>query len=453
MSPAITRVGGVVCTASGVPFYPLDPRPDEIRIEDIAHALSNMCRWTGHVKEFYCPAPDELVLTGDLRWVPAGDLAVGDLLLGFDEELTQRGSGGNRRRRFRPSVVKTACAVKRRLLRLEMSDGSTVRSSAEHPWLVATKQSRNQKWMTTEQIAKDISAGKRRYLHKFVEPWRQETSRDAGWIAGIADGEGYVSISDRKGIQFGMAQNPGLVLDEMTRVMHSLGFTANRYTNVGTASVINLQLRGGWREIARFLGSFRLLSKFVAALVGGEFAKQLSGKVPLQIVRSWDEGDQWVAGIETSTRTYLCNGYGAHNSVAEHSVRVSWELALRHGGNAPLARAGLLHDASEAYLVDVPRPVKHLPMMSPYRDAEALLQSAIARKFGCELEDAADRVRLEVIDDVLLATEWRDLMPSSSATWLRLDTPPLADVIRPWPPSMARAEFLDRFHHLFGAAT
>lgn len=36
-------------TFSGVKFYPLDPNPADVRIEDIAHALSRLCRWVGHV--------------------------------------------------------------------------------------------------------------------------------------------------------------------------------------------------------------------------------------------------------------------------------------------------------------------------------------------------------------------------------------------------------------------
>ena len=39
-------------TYTGVKFYYLDIRPDDIRIEDIAHSLSNLCRFTGHVKRF-----------------------------------------------------------------------------------------------------------------------------------------------------------------------------------------------------------------------------------------------------------------------------------------------------------------------------------------------------------------------------------------------------------------
>lgn len=41
---------------SGGKFFPLDPDPDAIDIQDIAHALSNICRYTGHVSEFYSVA-------------------------------------------------------------------------------------------------------------------------------------------------------------------------------------------------------------------------------------------------------------------------------------------------------------------------------------------------------------------------------------------------------------
>lgn len=40
-------------TSSGVRFYPLNPDPQGILIEDIAHALSLLCRGNGHVKVFF----------------------------------------------------------------------------------------------------------------------------------------------------------------------------------------------------------------------------------------------------------------------------------------------------------------------------------------------------------------------------------------------------------------
>jgi len=43
-------------TYTGRKFTPLDPRPEDVAIEDIAHALSLICRFTGHVREFYSVA-------------------------------------------------------------------------------------------------------------------------------------------------------------------------------------------------------------------------------------------------------------------------------------------------------------------------------------------------------------------------------------------------------------
>lgn len=43
-------------TYTGQVFWPLDPRPEEIFIEDIAHGLSNICRYAGHCKFHYSVA-------------------------------------------------------------------------------------------------------------------------------------------------------------------------------------------------------------------------------------------------------------------------------------------------------------------------------------------------------------------------------------------------------------
>ena len=41
---------------NGVPVNPLDIKPEDLHIETIAHALSLICRFGGHVKEFYSVA-------------------------------------------------------------------------------------------------------------------------------------------------------------------------------------------------------------------------------------------------------------------------------------------------------------------------------------------------------------------------------------------------------------
>src|ERR1035441_7448066 len=47
---------GFIGTFSGLRFWPLDPDPDKILIEDIAHALAHQCRFGGHASKFYSVA-------------------------------------------------------------------------------------------------------------------------------------------------------------------------------------------------------------------------------------------------------------------------------------------------------------------------------------------------------------------------------------------------------------
>ncbi len=47
------RKGKSINTYSEIKFWPLDPRFEEIKVIDIAHALSLMCRGNGHTKHFY----------------------------------------------------------------------------------------------------------------------------------------------------------------------------------------------------------------------------------------------------------------------------------------------------------------------------------------------------------------------------------------------------------------
>lgn len=125
-------------------------------------------------------------------------------------------------------------------------------------------------------------------------------------------------------------------------------------------------------------------------------------------------------------------------SVAEHCVRVSWAIDERY------ALEGLLHDASEAYLVDLPSPIKRHPSFEPYRRLEGRMEDLIQARFGLavgtEMHDAVKKADL-----TLLATEARDLMGPRPKMWVVMPHPPLEDRIYPWCPEYARKMFLARF--------
>ncbi len=125
---------------------------------------------------------------------------------------------------------------------------------------------------------------------------------------------------------------------------------------------------------------------------------------------------------------HLCR-FGGHTakfySVAEHSIRCSqtiepeWQLAA------------LLHDATEAYLIDLPSPVKAL--WPDYRAIEGKLMGVIARKFGfqCPLPEAVKET-----DRAWLKLEWQNLMLEDN--WGTLD------------PADAKALFLEIFDNITG---
>jgi len=100
--------------------------------------------------------------------------------------------------------------------------------------------------------------------------------------------------------------------------------------------------------------------------------------------------------------------FGQHYSVAEHSVHGA-RLAIEYYDDVALARAFLFHDAHEAYLTDVPTPVKELiDGASQYEHAMDAFDLIIEDKFKVSFDD--DRIKR--IDNHMLGVEWRRLMPT-----------------------------------------
>ncbi len=55
--------GSWIQTYTGICFNPFLPDPKDITLEDIAHALSMMCRYNGHTKEFYSVAEHCVIMS------------------------------------------------------------------------------------------------------------------------------------------------------------------------------------------------------------------------------------------------------------------------------------------------------------------------------------------------------------------------------------------------------
>ena len=129
-------------------------------------------------------------------------------------------------------------------------------------------------------------------------------------------------------------------------------------------------------------------------------------------------------------------------SVAQHSLVVASLVTPE------LRLAALLHDAAEAYLGDMVKPLKVLlPEFGAIEDKVTLL---IGQAFGVDFSDYGP---IKQADLIALATEKRDLMPHSVERWAYLDlVRALPDPIVPMSPRDAKMAFLAEFEHLLGAA-
>lgn len=126
-------------------------------------------------------------------------------------------------------------------------------------------------------------------------------------------------------------------------------------------------------------------------------------------------------------------------SVAEHCVLMASVMPTPQ-----LALWALLHDATEAYVGDMIRPLKR--SMPDYIAAEARVWEAIAERFGVPLEMPAE---VRDGDNRILLTERAALMRSKSpAVWAVDGLDPLPVHIEAWSPEYAEDTYLARLVEL-----
>ena len=127
-------------------------------------------------------------------------------------------------------------------------------------------------------------------------------------------------------------------------------------------------------------------------------------------------------------------------TVGQHSILASYIC------NQEDRLSALLHDGSEAYICDLARPLKRSGGFENYIEYEDRLQSMIYRKFN--LPEAMP-ASVKIADNILLATEARDLMHPLLPGWF-LDQSPLPFKIEPMLQEKVEKLFLERFYELTG---
>jgi len=157
--------------------------------------------------------------------------------------------------------------------------------------------------------------------------------------------------------------------------------------------------------------------------------------------------EQLDIGDITRALANVCR-FGGHcrsfYSVAQHSVIVS-ELVEQRGGDVEDVFAALMHDATEAYLGDMPHPIKHRsPLGAAFKEAEDHLESVLRARFNIK----ADVPEIKKADRALLATE-RKAFSGEGWHWPELDgVEPLDMELTAWPADEAARAFAARYAEL-----
>lgn len=135
-------------------------------------------------------------------------------------------------------------------------------------------------------------------------------------------------------------------------------------------------------------------------------------------------------------------------SVAQHSCHVH-DIVARRFGALP-AYYGLMHDASEAYLMDVPRPIK--PELTNYYAIEANLMGVILPLFGVPFDDEI-KAQVVEIDNAMIFWERDAIVGQPIAPYGNEFQHPGGNIYEQvpnfcsWSPKRAKAEFLTRFQY------
>jgi len=304
-----------------------DKQPIDHQIASLIVVALGASSVSGRGSTSFCLDPETPVLTADLQWVPIKSVMPGDAVVGIDEYPTRvEGGDKNGQRKLRRATVLAKATTVKKAYRLTFDDGRSVVCSGDHRWLIR-RSTGEFRWRPVKgkSSLQDIKVGDD--VVQVVEPWAVDDSRDAGYLAGVYDGEGSLGgkISGSSGLSITFTQNPGLVLEKTMRLMKEKGF--NPQPQNSNAYLIEMEKRcqqwaiRGVSECLRFLGQVRpdrLVARAHLAYEGVSLRGKASSRYVQQthyrrIVRIEELAEQTLIDIQTSTGTFVANGFVSHN--------------------------------------------------------------------------------------------------------------------------------------------
>lgn len=265
-----------------------------------------------HAPEVYCVYEHLRVLRGDYRWVEAGELKAGDSLWAFDEEPIAR------TRHWRIGRVVDNSIEEADTLVVVLENGVELIATPEHRWLTrrsAHGLGAHTLWKQTDAL----NTGD--YLIRYLLPWQQRSDWSAGFLAAAFEGEGCARWEE--GLHIDFAQKENIFLD---RVCSSLLASGYRYRRSDLRDVRYLTLLGSTAEKLRVLGEIRPERLMWGLKQVGKTLRPYKAERVVAVTRA---GKQRVAKLTSSTRTYLVEGFGAHNTQEQRAALLEAAEAMQ----------------------------------------------------------------------------------------------------------------------------
>lgn len=269
------------------------------------------------------------ILTADLRWVPLGDLVVGDVLVGADE-FPRAGQGAGRK--MTPAIIEAVRHVEERAYELVFDTGVSVIATENHRFLTRNRGGTTTMWRPVRKMV----VGE--LIRHVTTPWGAADYED-GWMAGMLDGEGSGGAKTSGGAEFCVCQRYGPVYDRALDYFEARGYhvqedddrTPERATKFGTQPCPRLSL-SRMDELFRLLGQTR-----PTRFIGRHWweGKELPGKrngdngAYAKLVEMRPLGVRPAVDLQTSTKTYIAEGLVSHNSTLIQSMLA--HRCLTHG--------------------------------------------------------------------------------------------------------------------------
>ena len=292
----------------------------------------------------FCVMGHTLILTADMKWVRADEIQPGTEIISVDEFPP---GGKGQHRRMRTGRVEAVAGMKAQAFRITFDDGRTLECTDKHPWL-SRKANTQTEWRSLSgkgnEVTGKLTVGCQ--VRWITNGTWEEPSYEDGWMGGMLDGEGSISKSNvAAGIN--VSQREGAVWDRLVSYAKDRGYHARvenearpeRPGKHGITPVPKLCF-GRMDEMLRLIGTTRP-TRFIGNRFweGRELPGKRNGGVGWATIVSIEPlGEQVVYDIQTSTKTYIANGFVSHNTT------LASIMALDRAMFTPNQRCGIIAD-------------------------------------------------------------------------------------------------------------